>query len=109
LTNKWFRRPKQDKDQVKKVDQEIENREEEDSLDAGGKQTDREHRHIYPKEGKPERDDNNDNRKGQNTFRLPDRWEPEPEADDIDDLLIFRCILICLLFCTAPDSTEMLS
>ena len=106
MTNKWFRQTKQDKDQVKKVDQEIENDEEEDSLDGGGKQTDREHR---PKKGKPERDDDNDGGKGRGAFGLPDHWEPEPGADEIDDLLIFRSILLCLLFCTAPESTEMLS
>jgi hypothetical protein len=96
----WVRPSKQNVNQAKVHDQpgkERGDREEEDDSNGGGKKPEgwkRLEQRIWAEEEEP----------GET-----DKQEQERELGNIDDLIIFRSILLCLLFCTAPDSSEMLS
>ena len=114
----WIRRPVQGVNDAKIHDQPgkvREQTEEENNSSVGGEKLDRWKRldelceslepPIMPLPGK----DQCQGLKQEEQQDAANTPEEEWELERIDNLIIFRSILLCLLFCTAPDSSDMLS
>ena len=118
----WDRKPEKNEDQINNGDQrgkKYEYGEEEDKREGGGEQSDN---WREPDDGRNTEQyyldrvglEEADLREEDPREREKPKEEDQPEENDgrmreIDDAIVWRCILICLLFCTAPDSTEILS